>query len=169
MSDQRTDRVIARLSASAPRRVLGAGILLALGLVLVWIGVAHPPASVPLHGFVLLIGAAALWLAVRLWQATAVALELTEHELREAGGRRLAALRDIASVSRGAFAFKPSNGFLIELRDPAPRAWAPGLWWRVGRRVGVGGVTGRHEGRFMAELIDQRLSDLRAAAREDQL
>lgn len=147
------DRVILRLAAQPARRLVGAAMIAGLGAILLWIAAVHPPASSGWRLFLVAAGAVVLWLAVRLWQATAPALELTGRELREAGGRRLALVADIRGVSRGAFALKPSNGFTLVLAEPGPAVWAPGLWWRIGRRVGVGGVTGRHESRLMAEAI----------------
>jgi hypothetical protein len=32
-------------------------------------------------------------------------------------------------------------------------AWVPGLWWRIGKRVGVGGVTPSQPARYMAEVM----------------
>ncbi len=31
--------------------------------------------------------------------------------------------------------------------------WRPGLWWRVGRRIGVGGMTPASQTKFMSEII----------------
>jgi hypothetical protein len=145
--------VIARLYPSAPRRAIGVVILVSLGVLVLWIAMATPPQALGWRVFMLAGGAAAVWGAVRMWQATAIGLELTATELREDGGRVLARVAEIRDVSRGPLAFKPSNGFLLTLDRPGPRVWAPGLWWRVGRRVGVGGVTSRDEARFMAETI----------------
>jgi hypothetical protein len=39
------------------------------------------------------------------------------------------------------------------------RVYAPGLWWRAGRRVAVGGVTSRAEGKAVAELINVMLAE----------
>jgi hypothetical protein len=146
--------VIARLSPSTPRRAAGTALFAALGATLLWLAAAGD-AGAPGSRLVLAAsGAGALWAGVRLWAATAVALELTATELREAGGGRVVArLDDIRAVARGALALKPANGFLLTLHGPAPAAWAPGLWWRVGRRVGVGGVTSRREARALAEAI----------------
>jgi hypothetical protein len=152
-SDTEPGRVIARLYPSAPRRAFGSAILVLLGFLVLWIAMTSPPEALGWRVFMLAGGAAAIWGAVRLWQATAVGLELTTTDLREEGGRVLARMSDIRDVSRGPLAFKPSNGFLLTLDSPGPRVWAPGLWWRVGRRVGVGGVTSRDEARFMAETI----------------
>ena len=73
---------------------------------------------------------------------------------------------NIASVDRGAFAFKPSNGFTVRLKSPAPRAWLPGLWWRLGRRVGVGGATPGKAARDMADVITILLKDPDVARRQ---
>ncbi|MFN3972167.1 MAG: hypothetical protein ACK4GO_13210 [Gemmobacter sp.] len=146
-------RVIARLYPSAPRRAFGAGVLVALGALLLWVAFVVPPQDFGWRVFLLAAGALAIWGALRLWQATAQGLELTATELREDGGRVLARLSEVREVARGALAFKPSNGFLLVLDRPGPGVWAPGLWWRVGRRVGVGGVTSGQEARFMAETI----------------
>lgn len=158
MARQDTTRVLARLNPSPPRRVLGTGMLVALGGLLVWTALAHPPAQAVWQVFLIGLGAAALWTAVRLWQSTAQGIELTTEALVESGGGRiLARMDDILSVDRGPFAFKPTAGFAVHLRDRQPRAWAPGLWWCLGRRIGVGGVTHRHEARLMAEILDDRL------------
>lgn len=155
------DQVIARIAAVGPRRVVGAAILLVLGALLLWVAVTEPPASPLWLVFLLALGAASIWLGVRLWQATAVRIELTPRELREEGGRTIARIDQIRTVGRGVFAFKPSNGFVLTLDRPGTMVWAPGLWWRVGRRVGVGGVTARHDGRAMAEIIELEVNRLR--------
>jgi hypothetical protein len=64
----------------------------------------------------------------------------------------------MVSVARGALAFKPSNGFPVTLRARGPFVWEPGLWWRIGRRVGVGGVTPGTPARFMAERMQERIA-----------
>ena len=76
----------------------------------------------------------------------------------------VAAWDDIARVERGAFALRPSNGFLLHLHAPGPRAWAPGLWWRLGRRLGVGGVTAAGQSKGMAEILTAMLVERDRAA-----
>ena len=72
----------------------------------------------------------------------------------------LAHLDEIKSVDRGAFAFKPSNGFLVVLkRRTHSRAWQPGVWWRLGGYIGVGGVIPSHQSRLVAETIQIRLKE----------
>jgi len=66
---------------------------------------------------------------------------------------------DIERVDRGVFAFKPSNGFLVRTREPSARAWRPGLWWRFGRRIGVGGVTSANQTKAMSEILAAMLAE----------
>ncbi|MEM7718736.1 MAG: hypothetical protein AAF222_05995 [Pseudomonadota bacterium] len=144
------DDIIMTLAPSIGRRVLGAGSLAALGVVLLSLVFE----AEGLWSAVFLVVAILVLLAAqRLWTATADRLELTRHELRTGSGRVLTPLENVESVDRGAFAFKPSNGFLVKLTRPAGAGWSPGLWWQRGRLLGVGGVVRGGEARAMAELI----------------
>jgi len=146
------------LTPSPLRRVAGAGVLTALAALLFNLGLAHPPAALILRLFVLVLGVGAAWLGWRFWRATAATLELTAHELRERGGRRLALVAEMRMLRHGVFAFKPSSGFVITLADPAAPAFAPGLWWRLGRQLGVGGGAARHAARTMADTLSVLLT-----------
>ena len=144
-----------RIAPSPVRRALGVGVLVLLGAALVAIALARPPEAPGWRLFLLANGAVALWLSRRMWLVSARGLVLTEAGLREEGegGRWLAPIEAVRGVERGAFAFKPSNGFLLRLAAPGPRAWSPGVWWRVGRRVGVGGVLRAAEARAAADAL----------------
>ena len=147
-----TDAPLAALSASAPRRYFAVGVLVSLGLLLVWMGAATP-ATALWKAVLVVIGLAAIYQGDRLRRATLGRVYLTEQGVFDHQGQVIAPIEAIVGVERGAFAFKPSNGFLIRLNTPGPRAWAPGLWWRMGRRVGIGGVTSAGAAKFMAERI----------------
>ena len=114
---------------------------------------AQPPGSLIWQIFLLLVGGLALWLADAMRRATALSVELTRDGLRTSDGEIIAALDQIETLDRGIFAFKPSNGFLIKLTQKAPARWQPGLWWRLGKRIGVGGVTPGAQSRVMADLL----------------
>lgn len=154
-----TDEIIATLEPTTARRGFAVGVIAALGAILLYLAVSSPPQSLVWLVFLVGLGLFALWGAERLFRATDKRLELTRTELREAGGRVLARVDEIQGVDRGAFAFKPSNGFLLKLRQPAERVWAPGLWWRFGRRVGVGGVTPGSAAKNMAEALAIMIAD----------
>lgn len=141
------------LRPSAPRRAFGLVIQITLGLVLLYMAVAYPPAALGWTIFLIVLGIAALVLAQRGWQGSAVGIVLTADGLHQEDGRPIAPLDNIASVDRTLFSFKPSNGFIIRLRDPMGRGWVPGMWWRFGRRVGIGGVTGGADTKIVADAL----------------
>lgn len=145
--------VLAQIRPSAPRRLVGVVVMGGLGVLLVTLAFLRPPSALFLQLFLLALGVLALAGADILRRVTALTLELTETELRDSAGRVLTPVDQIAAVSRGVFAAKPSNGFVLRLKKSQPRAWAPGLWWRIGRRLGVGGVTPAGESRAMADII----------------
>ncbi|RVV98642.1 hypothetical protein EKE94_06940 [Mesobaculum littorinae] len=140
------------LDASLPRRAFATALLIVLGGLLLNLAATGAPSP----GWIVVLaalGVGALVLAVALWRATASSVVLTDAGLAQSDGRPIAAMSQIEAVERGMFAFKPSNGFLLRLGEGGSVAWAPGLWWRLGRRVGVGGVTGAPASRAMAEML----------------
>lgn len=147
-----SNEILATIEASAARRVMGTAMLGLTGALLVYVAFSAPPSPAWLV-FLLAVGAAALWLAVRMWQATTHRIELTAEELRCSDGQLIARVEDIEAIDRGFFAFKPSNGFLIRTGTPGGGTWMPGLWWRSGRRIGIGGVTPGSQGKAMSEIL----------------
>ncbi|WP_254436800.1 hypothetical protein [Ruegeria arenilitoris] len=152
------DEVLATVEASAPRRWIGVGMLTTVGVLVLYVALASPPA-LGWQLFLIVVGGAAFWLAYRMWFATADRIELTQSEIRTGSGHKIADVQDIESVDRGVFAFKPSNGFLIRTNTSTGARWEPGLWWRLGHRVGVGGMTAAAETKFMSEILSAILAE----------
>ena len=148
-----SDEVITELYASPTRRFLGVGMLLILGGLVLYTGLAHPPAVVGWQAFLLGMGAVCLWIAERMRQATTHGVQLTEDGLRSSNGEVIATMDDIHSVDRSIFVFKPSNGFVVRLNRSSKSRWMPGLWWRMGKRIGIGGVTPGGAGKVMADML----------------
>ncbi|WP_299851211.1 hypothetical protein [uncultured Roseovarius sp.] len=152
------DDILATITASAPRRVFGVGVLGLLGLMLITVALSKPPSNPAWAVFLLGLGAGAFWMAYRMWDVTQHRLELTETQLRSTDGTVLAQVSDIQSMDRGMFAFKPSNGFMLKLNSKTTRRWRPGFWWSLGGRVGVGGVTSAPQTKAMAEIISAMIA-----------
>ncbi|WP_434288047.1 hypothetical protein [Celeribacter sp. SCSIO 80788] len=148
------------LTPSPARRMSAVALLGVLGALLLRVAFGAEEMTAGWMALLVVMAAAVLWVAWRLWVATGVRLVLSEEDLREEGGRVLCRLDEIEKVERGTFAFKPSNGFLIRLKTPGSRVWAPGLWWRFGRRLGVGGVTPTGQGKAMADVIAARIGGM---------
>ena len=150
--------VYARVGASPIRRFFACVVLFGLGALLIYVPLVQPPAFL---GIVVMIGLGLgmLFVGEKLRRATTGELLLTDAGLLDEKGRVLAPLAHIKQVERGAFAIKPSNGFTLVLTEKADAAWQPGLWWRLGKRVGVGGVVSAGAAKFMAEQLALRLAD----------
>lgn len=144
--------VITGMVPSAPRRFFGTGVLYALGAVLIYIALTNPPS--PAYALFLVgVGALAIYGGYKMWHVTGRMIELTEDELRLSDGTLICRTEDIVKIDRSFFAFKPSNGFLITTKVSYPSTWSPGLLWRFGKRIGVGGVTSVSEGKIMADTL----------------
>ena len=120
---------------------------------LLWLAVVHPPSSVAWLVFLVVLGVAILVLAQMAWRGSSQGIVLREDGLFAEDGAPIAPLDDIASVDRALFSLKPSNGFLVRLARPLGRAWVPGMWWRLGRRVGIGGVTRGADTKIVADAL----------------
>ncbi len=147
------DEIIAEVDPRGPRRIVGISLFLMLGGLVLYLAFVQPPASLGWQAFLIGMGLISLLMAYKLQVATTRKLLLTETALTDSDGTVLAMIEDVVAVNRGAFAMKPSNGFVLTLKNPAPRVWQPGLWWRLGRRVAVGGVTPGAQARPMADII----------------
>ena len=157
-SEDGAEAVVARIMPSPIRRGFALMVLGFLGVLLELLAFLRPPQAFHLQLFLILLGIAALALTARLYRSTGQGLILTETELNDTAGRLVAPVDEIRKVERGMFAFKPSNGFVLRLKKKQPRAWEPGLWWRSGRTIGVGGVISGAEGRAMADAISVLLA-----------
>lgn len=144
--------ILAIIEVSPTRRWMGVIMLAALGGLVIYVALAAPP-KLGWQAFLIGVGALALWMAEKMRRATEARIELTETELRSSDGQVIARVCDIENIDRGVFAFKPSNGFIVKTMQPGTRIWQPGLWWRIGRRIGVGGVTSAGQTKAMSEIL----------------
>jgi hypothetical protein len=146
------DEVLAVIEASAVRRWMGVIMLAGLGGLVIYVAFATPP-RLGWQVFLIVVGALALWMADKMRRATEHRIELTETEVRSSDGQVIAMVANIEKIDRGVFALKPSNGFMVRTTSSQSRAWRPGLWWRLGRRIGVGGVTSASQTKTMSEIL----------------
>ena len=146
------EEILSVLSASMGRRWMGILTFFALAVVLLWLGVANAPSFGWRIAFIA-FGALSLWGADVMRRSTDDQIVLTREVLRTKSGRILARVDNVEKVERGAFAFKPSQGFLVRLKTPGQAGWAPGMWWSRGTFVGIGGVVSGGQAKAMAEIL----------------
>ncbi|WP_323763269.1 hypothetical protein [Marinovum sp.] len=153
--------LVAELAASPVRRYFGVATMTGLGVLLLWLALTQNFDQMGWKLALIAMAVAALWAAMRMLQATALRLELREDGLYDSEDHLLAAYDDIVTVERGMLAMKPSNGFMIVTRSKKPRRWRPGLYWVMGRRIGVGGVTAAADAKYLADLMNMQLVERR--------
>lgn len=131
--------------------------IVAIGVTIFWVVIDGERSGA--HTILLsLLSAGCLWVALAVYRAPGTAVILTEDGLFDDRGEMLCAFSDMERIDSGLLSFKPSKGFTVLLKTPAPRGWSPGLWWRLGRRCGVGGATPGRDGKAMAELLTNMLA-----------
>lgn len=152
MYDTAEKPVIYLKPVTAKRYVL-LGMLYVLAGILAWVAVFQPPQSPALLVFLWVLAGGGLLLANAAQKATAQGLQLRDGGIYTDAGDLVVSIAEVRKIERGVFAFKPSNGFILRLHSAQKRGWAPGLWWRFGRFVGIGGVTSKIQAEIMSETI----------------
>jgi len=145
------DDVLIAIAPSFVRRWVGVICLGLLGLLIISLCFSDAGGIWPV--IFLILGCASIFAGDKFRRASNDTIELTRDELRTGSGRVLARIDNVKEVERGAFAFKPSNGFLVRLKEPEGKGWAPGIWWKRGTLLGIGGVIAGGQTRAMADVL----------------
>ena len=151
------EHILATLSISPGRRWFALGVVGLLSVLLLSLAM-QSGTSFNTKIIFAIAGALTAWGAFALYKSTKHGLVLTDDALITTQGETIALLSDIQRVERGAFAFKPSGGFMLRLNEKASRRWVPGLWWRFGRIVGVGGATSAGQAKAMADILAAKIT-----------
>ena len=150
-----SDRGPSSLSVAPWRRAVALVTLAPIAVLLV-----RQAVGLPLVGQALCLALAALlgWAVATLWRARTNALTWDGEVLSDRFGTLRIPRASIVAVDTGAISLRPSQGFTLHLDRPIPRGWSPGLWWSLGRTVGVGGLTERRETRALAQRIADEIT-----------
>jgi hypothetical protein len=151
------DDIHFRVEASAARRFMAVGMQAILGAILLFVAFDSPP-DFGWQVFLVVLGAGSLWMARKTYLSTQTAIELRKDGvLVDTNGEEIVNLDDVSHIARGMLALKPTNGFMIHLKAGAPTRWRSGMWWRFGRRIGVGGATPGQQTRALAQIVEMML------------
>lgn len=153
MAEQTEQGPIVYLKPVAAKRYTVLAMLYLLAGVLAWLAVFQTPQSTIWLVLLWALTLSVLLLANSAGKATAEGLQLRDSGIYTDAGELLVRIDDIRKIHRGVFAVKPSNGFLLRLKSRHKKGWAPGLWWRFGAIMGIGGVTSKIQAEVMAEAI----------------
>lgn len=152
-SSKKDTEIIAELYPTPARYWFGIVAIGALGLFLIWIGSVAENLALLARLVTFASGGTLVWFAYKIYTTGRHGIVLTEAGLTDTSGNAICTIDSIHNVDRSFFAFKPSHGFLIRLNISLPFAWHPGLWWRFGKRVGVGGITPAATGKAMSDAL----------------
>jgi hypothetical protein len=145
--------VIIKIQPSVARRLFGVVILCMAALVMLNFAIGGTAQSVVLRFVLFILGVAFLWQAQANFRFANAALILKREGLFDDRGELICSLSNISKVDRSWFSFKPSNGFLIRLHQPAVRRWSPGLYWQIGKYLGVGGSISPAQTKEMSDKL----------------
>lgn len=146
------DEVLVVARPTPLRRFIALGTLNGLGAVTLVMALSQS-AAVYGSGLLFVTGGLSLGMAEVIRRSTARGVELTRAALRETDGAIIAQTADVVRVDRGVMAIKPTNGFVFQTRAAERRNWRFGIWWRVGRHVGIGGMLPPPQTKVMADTL----------------
>ncbi len=131
---------IVKIQPSASRRFFSIFILCLSAGVMIYFAITDPAQSIVLKLILLSLAGIFLWQVQANLRFPNAALLLKRDGLYDDQCEIICSLSNIALVDRGWFSIKPSNGFLLRLHEKASIKWLPGVYWRIGKRMGVGGA-----------------------------
>lgn len=133
--------VIATVSVSQGRRLLTVVPGGIAGAMLVWYKPnafsSCPPANVLIIGMDELILIGALWISGNSTRR----VELMESDLRDSSGNLNSKLAPIKQFGHRTISYRAAQDFVLELDVKTPAYGHPRLWWCLGSRVSVGGLS----------------------------
>ena len=68
-------------------------------------------------------------------------------------GRLLCKLSSIETVDTSPYTFKSTNGFIIRLKERSSLDWSPGLFWKLNKRISIGGLITKSESKWLSTAI----------------
>lgn len=139
------------------RRWIGVGSISLIGLLVLYVLLTSRPPGVIWPILMLATIVICYWQAWRMHIAGQRRIQLFEDGVYLDTGEVIAPFDQIESIDRSLFTFKPSGGFVLVMRDKPPRRTLPGLFWTMGRRIGIGGTVPGYQARGMADIIEAML------------
>lgn len=151
--DEEQGEIIAELYPSRIRYWIGITGVTSLGVFLIFLVFSQAANSYASQVLLGAFGFGACYTAHKMYKNGLHGILLTKDGLFDTKGTAICTIDQIKAVDRSFFALRPSNGFSLTLHEPLDRVWVPGLWWRLGKRVGVGGLTSYSAGKSMADIL----------------
>ena len=95
----------------------------------------------------------AFWFKRFLSQYSNVGFLINKMGLYDLHENLICRISDIQRVDSSPYTFKSANGFIIILKEKTSFQLVPGLYWRLGRRISVGGLISKNESKLLSTAV----------------
>ena len=68
-------------------------------------------------------------------------------------GSVICEIDDIERIDVSPYTFKSANGFIVILKTKSSFKSIPGLYWRLGKRLSIGGLVSKNESKFLSQTL----------------
>ena len=96
-----------------------------------------------------------LWLCFRkfLKRYSKVGFLINQSGLFNLDGSVICEIGDIERIDVSPYTFKSANGFIVILKTKSSFKSIPGLYWRLGKRISIGGLVSKNESKFLSQTL----------------
>ena len=101
----------------------------------------------------------AFWFKNFLKKYSKVGFLINEQGLFNLDKSPICKMHEIDRVDASPYTFKSANGFIIILKTKNSFESVPGLYWKVGKRISIGGLVSKNESKFLSGLLLQFLEE----------
>ena len=105
--------------------------------------------------FFLLLGLVllALWFKRFLKRYSKVGFQINSTGLYDLETNLICKIDDIHKVDVSPYTFKSANGFIVFSKTKSKFRSVPGLYWRLGNRISIGGLISKNESKFLSTTL----------------
>ena len=95
----------------------------------------------------------AIWFRSFLQRYSKVGFLINQSGLFNLDGSIVCEIGDIERIDVSPYTFKSANGFIVILKTKSSFKSIPGLYWRLGKRLSIGGLVSKNESKFLSHTL----------------
>ena len=94
-----------------------------------------------------------LWFIRFLKRYSKIGFLINQSGLFNIDGSVICEIDDIERIDVSPYTFKSANGFIVILKTKSSFKSIPGLYWRLGKRLSIGGLVSKNESKFLSQTL----------------
>ena len=94
-----------------------------------------------------------LWFIRFLKRYSKIGFLINQSGLFNLDGSIICKMDDIERIDISPYTFKSANGFIVILKTKSSFNLTPGLYWRLGKRISIGGLVSKSESKFLSQTL----------------